>query len=242
MIADKLKKSILQAAIQGKLTEQLSTDGDAKHLLNQIRAEKSKLIADKKIKPDKPLPPIQPDELPFDIPQNWQWVRLGDIYNFIDYRGKTPTKTNSGIPLITAKNVKAGYNDYSTKEYISVEEYSTRQSRGVSKKGDILFTTEAPLGNVSIADIDIFSAGQRLITFQAYSNSFLNNILMMYFLLSDAFQKMLLSNKTGTTVAGIKAEKLKKLLIPLPPLAEQNRIVERLEKILPEIEVLDNLQ
>lgn len=82
MIADKLKKSVLQAAIQGKLTEQLPTDGDAKDLLKQIRAEKAKLIADGKIKPDKKLPPITAEEIPFDIPTNWTWCRLGDICNY----------------------------------------------------------------------------------------------------------------------------------------------------------------
>ena len=229
---DKLKKSLLQQAIQGKLTRQLSTDGDARDLLQKIRAEKSKLIADGKIKKEKLLPPISAEEIPFDIPENWVWCRLGELYNFIDYRGKTPTKISQGVPLVTAKNVKRGYNDYSVKEYISQEEYDSRQSRGISHKGDILFTTEAPLGHVSIADLDIFSAGQRLITLQAYY-SMVCNKTMMFFILSESFQKMLISYKTGTTVSGIKSDKLKKMLIPLPPLAEQKRIVEQLEELLP---------
>lgn len=79
MFADRLKKSLLQAAIQGQLTEQLPTDGDARDLLRKIRAEKTKLIATKKIKAEKPLPPFNDDEIPFDIPDNWCWVRLGDV-------------------------------------------------------------------------------------------------------------------------------------------------------------------
>lgn len=238
MFADRLKKSLLQAAIQGQLTEQLPTDGDARDLLKKVRAEKAKLIAAKKIKTDKPLPPITAEEIPFDLPANWCWCRLNDLYNFIDYRGKTPTKISTGIPLITAKNVKSGYNDYSIREYISEDEFLTRQSRGVPRKGDILFTTEAPLGNVSLADLKIFSAGQRVITFQAYDEKSINNRLMVFFFLSDSFQKMLIENKTGTTVAGIKAEKLKKLIVPLPPLAEQKRIVERLDALLSEVDAL----
>ena len=229
---DKLKKSLLQQAIQGKLTRQLSTDGDASDLLEKIRAEKSKLIADGKIKKEKLLPPISAEEIPFDIPENWVWCRLGELYNFIDYRGKTPIKISQGVPLVTAKNVKRGYNDYSIKEYISQEEYDSRQSRGISHKGDILFTTEAPLGHVSIADLDIFSAGQRLITLQAYDSMICNEI-MMFFILSEPFQKMLIAHKTGTTVSGIKSDKLKKMLIPVPPLAEQERIVKRLAELLP---------
>lgn len=211
MFADRLKKSLLQAAIQGQLTEQLPTDGNARDLLRKIHVEKAKLLAEKKIKAEKPLPPATDDEIPFDIPDSWCWCRLNDLYNFIDYRGKTPTKISTGIPLITAKNVKFGYNDYSIREYISEDEFLNRQSRGVPRKGDILFTTEAPLGNVSLADLKIFSAGQRIITFQAYDEKSINNQLMMFFFLSESFQKMLIENKTGTTVAGIKAEKLKKL-------------------------------
>ena len=227
-----MKNSLLQAAIHGLLTEQLPTDGNASDLLKNIRAEKAKLIKDKKIKPVS-LPPISDDEIPFKIPPNWCWVRLGNIFNFIDYRGKTPHKINNGVPLITAKNVKDGYNDYSIQEYISEDEYKLRQTRGISAKGDILFTTEAPLGNVSIADLEKFSTGQRIITLQALDKNSVNNKLMMYFFLSNSFQKTLAQKKTGTTVAGIKADKLKNLLVPLPPLAEQERIVVRLDELLP---------
>ena len=79
MFADRLKKSLLQAAIQGKLTEQLPSDGDARDLLKKIRAEKAKLIAAKKIKAEKPLPPVDADEVPFDLPDNWCWCRLGEV-------------------------------------------------------------------------------------------------------------------------------------------------------------------
>ena len=79
MIAEKLRKSILQAAIQGKLTEQLSDDGDARELLAEIKAEKARLVKEGKIKKEKPLPEIAEEEIPFDIPEKWCWVRLGDL-------------------------------------------------------------------------------------------------------------------------------------------------------------------
>lgn len=109
-------------------------------------------------------------------------------------------------------------------------------SRGVSHKGDILFTTEAPLGNVAIADLDVYSAGQRLITLQAYIQCFTNNDMFMFFMLSPLFQELVMSYKTGTTVAGIKASKLKEVLIPTPPISEQSRIVKKLQTLLPFIE------
>ncbi len=135
--------------------------------------------------------------------------------------------------LITAKNIKKGYIDYKIRDYISEEEYCTRQSRGISQRGDILFTTEAPLGNVALADLDQFSAGQRLITLQQYTTyPLINNNLVMYFMLSDCFQSQLIEQSTGTTVKGIKADKLKQLWIPVPPLQEQVRILAQLRKVL----------
>ena len=170
------------------------------------------------------------DEIPFEVPEGWAWCRLNDIYNFIDYRGATPTKTTNGIPLVTAKNVKSGYIDYTIDDYISEEEFKERQQRGISKKGDILFTTEAPLGNAALADIEKFSAGQRLITFQQYgSKNELINYVMLMFILSDFFQQQLCVNKTGSTVAGIKAAILKTLWIPVPPYNEQLRISNTLK-------------
>lgn len=230
-----MKAKLLDLAIQGKLTDQRKEDGDARDLFQDIQEEKQRLIAEKKIKKEKPLPEIEADEIPFAIPKNWVWVRLNSIYNFIDYRGKTPKKLTEGIPLVTAKNVRMGYNDYSVKDFISAEEFKLRQSRGISHKGDLLFTTEAPLGNVSLADLDCFSTGQRLIDFQAYNSLAVSNKLFMYFIMSSFFQQALIDNQTGTTVAGIKASRLKAILIPLPPLAEQKRIVAKLDELLPHL-------
>ena len=180
------------------------------------------------------------DEIPFDLPEGWAWARLNQIYNFIDYRGATPNKISSGVPLITAKNVKSGYIDYTIDEYISEEEYWGRQQRGTSRLGDVLFTTEAPLGNAAIADIEKFSAGQRLITFQHYGSCVLNNHTFLYFILSDFFQDQLHTRKTGSTVAGIKASILKTLLLPIPPIAEQDKIGEKCENLLALIEEITN--
>ena len=256
MNGKQLKNSILQWAIQGKLVPQDPDDEPARVLLEKIRQEKERLIKEKKIKRDKNVSIIYrgednsyyekilatgevkciDEEIPFEIPKGWEWCRLNDLYNFIDYRGATPHKLSKGIPLITAKNVKQGYLDYTVKDFISSEEYSNRLSRGVSHKGDILFTTEAPLGNVAIADLDVYSAGQRLITLQAYIQCFTNNDMFMFFMLSPLFQELVMSYKTGTTVAGIKASKLKEVLIPTPPISEQSRIVKKIQTLLPFIE------
>ena len=251
-----IKKSILQMAVQGQLVPQNPDDEPASVLLERIRAEKERLIVEGKIKRDKNESVIFRrdnshyeklgskeccinEKIPFDIPENWMWVRLINLYNFIDYRGATPTKITKGIPLITAKNVRDGYIDYRVKDYISSEEYELRKSRGISRKNDILFTTEAPLGYVALADIEPYSAGQRLITLQQYTvKEYLLNKLMMFFMMSPFFQEQLKEQSTGTTVKGIKAEKLKRFLIPVPPISEQTRILEELEAILPMVKSL----
>ena len=257
MKAEQLKNSILQMAVQGKLVPQDPKDEPASVLLERIREEKQRLVEEGKIKKAKTNSVIfrvpleedcSSDNLPYavldyDLPAGWELCRLVDLYNFIDYRGATPTKISSGIPFVTAKNVKVGYTDYSISEYISQDSYDKRKRRGISCKGDILFTTEAPLGNVALADLSEFSAGQRLITLQNYSaETQLNNVLFMNFLLSDFFRQQLKEKQTGTTVKGIKAEKLKELMLPVPPFAEQQRIVERIEKLLPHIAAYDTAE
>ena len=249
-----LRQKILDLAIRGKLVPQDPNDEPAEVLLERIRKQKQQMLKEGKLKKkdikndtiifkgednlhyekfqDGTVKCIE-DEIPFEVPEGWAWCRLNDIYNFIDYRGATPTKIINGIPLVTAKNVKSGYIDYTIDDYISEEEFKERQQRGISKKGDILFTTEAPLGNAALADIEKFSAGQRLITFQQYgSKNELINYVMLMFILSDFFQQQLCVNKTGSTVAGIKAAILKTLWIPVPPYNEQLKITNTLKSAI----------
>ena len=249
-----LRQKILDLAIRGKLVPQNPNDEPAEVLLERIREQKQQMFKEGKLKKkdikndtiifkgednlhyekfqDGTVKCIE-DEIPFEVPEGWAWCKLNDIYNFIDYRGATPTKITNGIPLVTAKNVKSGYIDYTIDDYISEEEFKERQQRGISKKGDILFTTEAPLGNAALADMEKFSAGQRLITFQQYgSKDELINYVMLMFILSDFFQQQLYVNKTGSTVAGIKAAILKTLWIPVPPYNEQLRISNTLKSAI----------
>lgn len=228
MTPQELKNSILQLAIQGKLVEQRPEEGTAQELYQKMQKYH------KGVKPCKAE--LNFSAMDFELPETWKMVELNQLFNFIDYRGKTPVKSTEGVSLITASNIRQGYMDYTRKEYISSEEYTTRKSRGITHKGDLLFTTEAPMGNVAICDLYECSCGQRIITFQEYEENTVIPKLFMYFILSTYFQKQLLDNCTGTTAKGIKADKLKHLLLPLPPLAEQKRIVAKIEELLPYID------
>ena len=220
-----MQKSLLQLAIQGKLVEQRPEEGTGEELYRRLKSYHSGL------KPCKDE--LDYSSMNFTIPANWTMIELNQLFDFVDYRGKTPNKTTSGVFLITASNIRQAYMDYTRKEYISREEYKGRQSRGLTQKGDLLFTTEAPMGNAALCDLDECSCGQRIITFKEYAKGTAYPALYMYFLLSPQFQQQLLDNCTGTTAKGIKADKLKHFLIPLPPLAEQKRIVAKLEELLP---------
>ena len=220
-----MQKSILQLAIQGKLVEQRPEEGTGEALLMKLKKHHDQL------KPCKNE--LDFSSMDFDIPEAWTWVELNQLFDFVDYRGKTPHKISEGVFLITASNIKQGFMDYTRKEYISEQEYAERMSRGITKKGDLLFTTEAPMGNAALCDLDKCSCGQRIITFQEYEKETVLPALFMYFILSPQFQKQLLDNCTGTTAKGIKADKLKHFKLPLPPLAEQKRIVAKLEELLP---------
>jgi type I restriction enzyme, S subunit len=232
-----LKQAILQEAIQGKLTADWRAENPdaepASELLKRIKAEKQKLIDEKKIRKEKPLPAISAEEILFDLPDGWVWCRLGEVYKFIDYRGKTPKKIQSGIRLLTAKNVRFGYLNIEPQEFISGDEYSERMTRGFPRNGDILFTTEAPLGNACMLQVDDenISTGQRVITFQSPLNDFIND-LFLFFITSPPFQYQLNDKSSGVTATGIKASRLKNILLPLPPLPEQTTIVQKVESLL----------
>jgi type I restriction enzyme S subunit len=151
---DELEETILQLAVRGLLVPQDPSDEPAGVLLKLIAQERERQLSDGLVKRDKKLPDITKAEVPHEIPPGWAWVRLGSIANFIDYRGKTPIKTETGVPLITAKNVRQGYIHREPREFIAESAYAGWMTRGFPRMGDILFTTEAPLGNVAIVDID----------------------------------------------------------------------------------------
>jgi len=163
------------------------------------------------------------------INTEYDLFELDKIVDFIDYRGKTPNKTDAGVPLITAKNVKKGFINPTPSEYISEDDYKNWMTRGYPKKGDLLLTTEAPLGNIAKIEIEgKFAIAQRLICLQPKSNLLLATYLK-YIILSDKGQKALYNEISGTTVTGIKAALLKKVKFPLPPLSIQEEIVAEIE-------------
>jgi type I restriction enzyme, S subunit len=155
--------------------------------------------------------------------KNIKSYELQNVCTFIDYRGKTPPKTTSGIPLITAKIVKDGY-IHSPQEYIAVDYYDEWMRRGIPKQGDIVFTTEAPLGEVALINTSSKLAfAQRIIIIQT-NEQLLNSNYLFYALQDMTLKSRIEAKSTGTTVIGIKSAELKKVIIDLPSIEIQKNI------------------
>lgn len=169
------------------------------------------------------------------LPSSWTCVSLDEISNFIDYRGRTPLKTTSGIPLITAKNIRDGFINSEPREYISEDDYDNWMTRGIPQFGDVVITTEAPMGNVAIIKIkEKFAMAQRAICLQFFEYDM--SRFSHYALRSPEFQKLLTLNATGTTVSGIKAATLKRLQLPIPSINEQKIIADKLDTLLAQVD------
>jgi type I restriction enzyme S subunit len=169
--------------------------------------------------------------------EGWESFQLKDVVErFIDYRGKTPEKTSTGIPLITAKIVKGGFIS-EPNEFISSDIYDSWMTRGIPEKGDVLITTEAPLGEVAqINTSKRIALAQRLIAIRGKSN-ILDNTFLKYNLMTSTMQNRLTEKSSGSTVTGIKSAELKKVRIDLPPLPEQRAIARILSSLDDKIEL-----
>ena len=227
---DALKQTLLQLAVMGKLVPQDPNEEPARELLKRIikeRDRKVKYEASRTIANEK----IEPSEKYLQIPDSWQYCRLGNLARFIDYRGKTPSKVISGVPLITAKNVRVGHVSREPEEYITEAEYDSWMTRGFPREGDMLFTTEAPLGNIAIVNIaEKFALAQRVICFQLHDKALAAYLKIA--IMCNQFQKELTNAATGMTATGIKASKLKEIPVPIPPISEQIRIVAKVEALM----------
>lgn len=225
-----MKKSILQYAIEGKLVEQRSEEGTAADLLKEIKAEKAKLIKEGKIKKSKLLPPITEDEIPFEIPDSWEWVRLSDIIDVRDGTHDTPKYYPSGIPLITSKNISTGRLIFDDVKYISEEDAKAINMRSNVEDGDILFAMIGSIGNpiivhktreFCIKNVALFKPYSPKVTFMPYWYWFFNFV-----------QHTMKKEASGGVQSFISLKTFRQFTVPLPPLSEQHRIVEKVGQLL----------
>ena len=161
---------------------------------------------------------------------NAPYYALAELCDIVDYRGKTPKKSDEGVFLVTAKNIRQGYIDYEkSQEYIPVEIYDDVMHRGLPQIGDVLITTEAPCGFVAQVDRIDIALAQRVIKYRPKTNA-LDSSYLKYILLGSEFQDKLQSAATGGTVKGIKGSTLHRLTIPVPSIDVQHRVVDNMNK------------
>lgn len=237
MLADKLRKSVLQSAIQGKLTEQLATDDKVEDLLQAIKEEKELLIKEKKIKKQKPLPEITEDEIPFAIPENWKWVRISDISNSVQYGVNTSAKSHGKIRLVRISDIQNNEIIWENVPYCDEDE-SILDLYGL-KNDDILFArTGGTVGKSVIAKNVLPNTVFAGYLIRLNYNRLINSSYLKYFMESNLYWKQITKGTTITAQPNCNGQTLFKMIIPLPPLAEQKRIVEKLDKLLVDIEEL----
>ena len=243
MNAQDLKNSILQLAVQGKLVEQRAEEGTARELIEQIKLEREQLIKDKKIKKSKPLPEITEDEIPFEIPESWEWVRVNDIFNVKSAMRIHQTDwQSSGIPFFRGRElvqlIKTGNVDFDI--YISKELYEKNKEKGgVPRKNDILVTAVGTIGKSYIVKgtKPFYYKDAYILCFENIVNIYPEYI--KYCLDSPYMQNEIHRDSMATTVAQLTIIKAKEMLVPFPPLEEQHRIVAKIEEILPYIDQYD---
>ena len=229
----KMKDSLLQAAIQGKLTEQLEFDGDACALVADIQKEKERLIKEGKIKKERVLPEITEDEIPFDIPDSWCWVRLGEV---TDYGTGKQVNQNNIAPnswILELEDIEKETYKLSSKRF----DRKPGSSKNAFTAGDILYGKLRPyLKKVIIADESGYCSTE-IIPFRGYGN--INSSYLKYCMVAPTIDSYINQITHGMDMPRLGTDKAKQLVIPLPPLDEQQRIVARLELLLPLCDALE---
>ena len=226
-----MKKSILQYAIQGKLVEQRAEEGTGEELYRQIQTEKQRLIKEGKIKKEKPLAEIAEDEIPFDIPESWKWVRLSDVIDVRDGTHDSPKYVPVGIPLVTSKNLVNGVIDYSNVKCITQEDADKINARSMVDDDDILFAMIGSIGNPVLVKKDREFCIKNMALFKQFSNTDISMRYVYWFLFYAQYK--LKKEASGGVQSFISLSRFREYLMPLPPVAEQNRIVSKLEETLP---------
>lgn len=230
-----MKKSVLQYAIQGKLVEQRPEEGTAEELYQQIQTEKQRLIKEGKIKMEKPLPEISEDEVPFDIPENWKWVRIGTVATILGGKripaGRKLSSNDTGYIYIRVSDMKDGYVSTENLQYVP-EDIFPSISKYIIHKEDVFITVAGTIGRVGKIPPELDGAN---LTENADRLVF---SLMDQDWLIKCMQSSLVQNQIADATTKVGQPKLaiiriQNMLIPLPPLSEQKRIVAKLEEILP---------
>lgn len=228
--AEMLRQSILQQAVEGKLCEQDPNDEPASVLLEKIKTEKERLIAEKKIKKQKPLPPISEEEKPFALPKGWEWCRLGNVCDISDGTHQTPSYVEAGMPFMSAQNIKPFKFMPHKCRMVSNNDYEQYIKNTKPEKGDILMArVGAGIGEAAIIDTEIdFAIYVSLCLMKPFLHTYDMNYLLVW--LNGYYGRNSSKKNTlgkGTSQGNLNLNLIRGFVIPFPPIQEQLRIVNR---------------
>lgn len=231
-----LNKKILDLAVRGKLVPQDPNDEPASVLLKKIAKEKQELIKEGKIKKQKVLPAITEEEIPFDIPESWEWVRLEDVTKSItDGDHQAPPQTETGISFLVISNVSSGFMDFSNTRHVPEEYFEKLSADRKPAKGDILFTVTGSYGIPMKVETEQEFCFQRHI---ALIKPMIDANFLVMLLKSPLVKDQCDRVATGTAQKTVGLGSLRNILVPIPPVNEQIRILETLKHTIPLTESL----
>jgi type I restriction enzyme S subunit len=235
-----LRQSFLREAMQGKLvtavrSSAVETQQTGQQLLAKIKAEKAQLIAEKKLKKEKPLPVISAEEIPFEIPKHWTWCRGNDLANYIDPQPshRTPPESKDGVPYVAMSDIKKdGTIDFSSTRKVSFIVLQEHKNRYQLEEGDFIFGKIGTLGKpVLLPKPYEYTLSANVILIQA-NRKIVRHDYLFHFLGSPIAEKELLDKKSTTSYPVFGMAKARNMLIPLPPLHEQEQIVAKIEELM----------
>ena len=233
MTAEQLKGSILQLAMQGKLVEQRPDDGTGEELFKEIQTEKKRLLKEGTLKKQKPLPEITEEEKPFEIPESWIWVKLGDISSYAQPKEKvSPKDITPEMWSLDLEDIEKGTGK--VLNHVLARERKIQGDKVRFKKGNILYSKLRPyLLKILIADNEGITTPE-LVPFNIYGIK--NSNFFLWYLRSPYVDNAVNSVSYGVKMPRVGTDTMVNLLVPLPPLAEQKRIVAKIEELMPFVE------
>lgn len=236
-----IRNKILDLSMRGKLTEQLPGDGTAEELYQQVQEEKQVLIKEGKIKKEKPLPEITEEDIPFEIPNSWAWFRWGNVSFQIQYGYNAPAQDKGRIRMVRITDIQNNKVVWNTVPYCDIDEDSISEYQ--LYPNNILFArTGGTVGKsflVETVEEEAVFAGYLIRT--SFS-SHISAKYMKYFMDSQLYWKQLRDGTTATAQPNCNAKTLSKMIVPIPPLAEQQRIVEKIDQAFSVLDIIDTLQ
>lgn len=245
VLANELRDAVVQAAIQGNLTEHFESDTPVQSLLLSIEKEKEQLIKDKKIKKEKPLSSINEEEIPFGIPFGWKWVRIGDLSKLIT-KGSSPkwqgvSYVENGVLFITSENVGKNEMILNHPKYVEFK-FNEISPRSILAKGDILTNlVGGSIGRTAVYNKDENANINQAVCIIRLIDKRITPYLLLY-MNSNVAYNIMMEDKVDTARANISLTNINEFLVPLPPVEEQQRIVERVEELMAKIDEYEKIE